>query len=83
MVVKTARAGLVDPEVMLAALETGRIACSANDMFETEPPAPSSLMADPRVVLTNHTGGFTDASVERIAVRAVANFPQALDCHAA
>lgn len=83
VVVNTARAGLVDSDAMLAALDQGQIACYATDVFDNEPPAPSPLLSHPRVVLTSHIGGFTDASVERSTVRAVKNLLLALEGHAA
>lgn len=82
VVVNTARAGLVDLAAVQSALDVGRIACYATDVFETEPPAPSPLLAHPGVVMTSHIGGFTDASVERSTIRAVENLLQALDGHA-
>jgi D-3-phosphoglycerate dehydrogenase len=83
VLVNTARAGLVDAEALLKALDTGRVACYATDVFETEPPTPSPLLDHPKVVLTSHIGGFTDASVERSTVRAVTNLLDALarDAH--
>jgi D-3-phosphoglycerate dehydrogenase len=81
VVVNTARAGLVDPSAMEAALGSGKIACYATDVFETEPPALMPLLAHPGVVMTSHIGGFTDASVERSTIRAVENLLIALDCH--
>jgi phosphoglycerate dehydrogenase-like enzyme len=83
VVINTARAGLVDPEAMLNALNRGQVACYATDVFDTEPPAPSPLLSHPRVVLTSHIGGFTDASVERSTLRAVENLLLALEGHAA
>lgn len=82
VVVNTARAGLVDAGAVQAALGSGRIGCYATDVFETEPPAPSPLLAHPGVVMTSHIGGFTDASVERSTIRAVENLLLALDGHA-
>lgn len=83
VLVNTARAGLVDGEALLRALDTGHVACYATDVFEMEPPAASPLLEHPKVVLTSHIGGFTDASVERSTVRAVANLLDALghDAH--
>jgi phosphoglycerate dehydrogenase-like enzyme len=85
VVVNTARAGLVDADAMLAALEDGRIATYATDVFETEPPVPSPLLRHPRVLMTSHIGGFTGASVERATARAVSNLLNVLvvDAHPA
>lgn len=83
VVVNTARAGLVDPDAMLEALETGQVVCYATDAFETEPPAPSPLLSHPRVTLTSHIGGFTTASVERSTRRAVEHLLAELAPHAA
>lgn len=82
VVVNTARAGLVDDVAMLEALEVEIISCYATDVFATEPPGPSALLAHPRVMLTSHIGGFTTASVERSTTRAVANLLEVLAKHA-
>lgn len=78
VLVNTARAGLVDPPALIAALDAGRLGTYATDVFETEPPEPSPLLSHPRVILTSHIGGFTTASVERATSVAVAHLLQAL-----
>jgi phosphoglycerate dehydrogenase-like enzyme len=82
VIVNTARAGLVEEGALLAALDSGHVAAYATDVFATEPPAPSPLLSHPRVTLTSHIGGFTDASVDRSTLRAVENLLEALGVHA-
>ena len=83
VLVNTARAGLVDESAVLTALENGRLACYATDVFETEPPMPGPLLSHPKVLLTSHIGGFTTSAVDRTTREAVGNLLRVLVPHAA
>lgn len=72
-IVNTARAELLDEPAVLAALEAGRVAGLATDVFVTEPPAQRQLANHPRVIATPHIGGFTGESVSRAMDVAVDN----------
>jgi phosphoglycerate dehydrogenase-like enzyme len=72
-VVNTARAGLLDEAAVRAALEAGRIAGLATDVFPEEPPRDRALAGHDRVIATPHIGGLTDESVTRSMDVAVDN----------
>jgi D-3-phosphoglycerate dehydrogenase len=67
--VNAARGGIVDEDALLAALDSGRVAGAALDVFVKEPPEPGSkLVAHERVVCTPHLGASTDEAQEKVAV---------------
>lgn len=59
-IVNCSRGGVIDEEALLAAIEKGKVAGAALDVYETEPPgADNPLLENPSVVLTPHLGAST------------------------
>lgn len=70
VLVNAARGPIVDEAALVAALADGHIAAAALDVFETEPPASSPLLAMENVVVSPHVGGLSTVSVEEMTRRA-------------
>jgi D-3-phosphoglycerate dehydrogenase / 2-oxoglutarate reductase len=71
ILINTARGGLVDEAALLSAIQGGRIAGAALDVLVHEPPARSApLLGDPRILITPHTGWYSQEAQEDVAVRA-------------
>jgi phosphoglycerate dehydrogenase-like enzyme len=67
-VVNAGRGGLMSEEALLRALEVGRLAAAALDVFEREPLDPRSpLLSRADVLATPHVAGATDVSYRGIA----------------
>lgn len=66
-IVDAARGGILDETALLAAIESGQVAAAALDVYATEPPGLTALVAHPNVVATPHIGAQTAEAQDRAA----------------
>jgi D-3-phosphoglycerate dehydrogenase len=59
-IICAARGGVIDEKALLGALESGKVAGVALDVFEKEPPGKDTLLDHPNVVATPHIGAQTE-----------------------
>ncbi len=78
VLVNTARAGLVDPTAVLAALRSGSLSAYATDTVDAESPDLAPLFRDERAIATPHIGAYTEETVARATAAAVENLLRAL-----
>ena len=76
--VNVSRGSLVDEAALIEALEAGRIAGAALDVFEDEPNVPQALRASPKVVLTPHIASATTETRAAMADLVLANLDAVL-----
>ncbi|CAE7197297.1 purA [Symbiodinium microadriaticum] len=67
--INCARGGLVVEEDLKAALESGKVAGAALDVFATEPANENILFGLPNVVTTPHLGASTDEAQVNVAIQ--------------
>ncbi|NNE66359.1 MAG: phosphoglycerate dehydrogenase [Pyrinomonadaceae bacterium] len=68
-IVNCARGGLINEEALLEAIENGKVAGAALDVFEKEPLDPDSpLLGHPRIITTPHLGASTQEAQDGVAV---------------
>ncbi len=67
-IVNVSRGGVVDEEALVKAIEDGKVAGAALDVFEVEPPADNRLCKMPEVVVTPHLGASTSEAQYKAGV---------------
>lgn len=77
--VNVARGALVDETALLAALDAGRLAGAALDVYESEPPKRPELLGHPRILATPHVGASTEEAQQRAGGETVAEVLRALN----
>ncbi len=68
-IINCARGGLVDEKALRAALDAGRVAGAAFDVFVEEPAVNNPLFGHPNVVCTPHLGAATNEAQENVALQ--------------
>jgi D-3-phosphoglycerate dehydrogenase len=67
--VNCARGGIVNEAHLLAALQTGKVAGAALDVYEAEPlPKDSLLRSHPQIIMTPHLGASTEEAQESVGI---------------
>jgi D-3-phosphoglycerate dehydrogenase / 2-oxoglutarate reductase len=65
--INCARGGIYDEAALAAALESGKVAGCAVDVYTAEPPTGNPLVGAPNVVCTPHLGALTDEAQQNVA----------------
>ena len=71
IIINCARGGIIDEAAMLAALESGKVAGAAFDVWSQEPPRTEvlkKLIAHPKMVVTPHLGANTFEAQKNVAI---------------
>jgi D-3-phosphoglycerate dehydrogenase len=65
-VINCARGGVIDEKALVRALDSGKLAGAALDVFEKEPSENEEVLKHPKISLTPHIGAATEEAQERI-----------------
>jgi D-3-phosphoglycerate dehydrogenase len=81
LIICAARGGVMDQNALLAALESGKVAGAALDVFEKEPPGADPLVMHPNVICTPHIGAQTGEAQLRAGFDILEEVVAALEKH--
>jgi D-3-phosphoglycerate dehydrogenase len=79
VIVNTARGALIDEAALVEALRAERILGAGIDVYESEPPTPDNpLFGLDNVVLSDHTGWYSEESVTELQTQAAQELARVL-----
>lgn len=70
-IINCARGGLIDDEALVKAIEEGRVAGAAIDVFPTEPTTDSILFKNDKIIVTPHLGASTKEAQTNVCIDVV------------
>jgi D-3-phosphoglycerate dehydrogenase len=66
-ILNTARGGLIDEDALFKAVDEGRVAGAAIDVFSKEPPGDNPLLKNSKIIVTPHLGASTEEAQTEVA----------------
>jgi len=68
-IINCARGGIIDEKALYDAIQSGKVAGAALDVFEEEPPLESPLLTLDKVIVTPHLGASTVEAQKNVAIQ--------------
>ncbi|NVK64302.1 MAG: D-2-hydroxyacid dehydrogenase [Flavobacteriales bacterium] len=81
-IVNAARGGVIDEDALLEALNSGKVAAAALDVFENEPNPRKDLLSHPKIACTPHIGAATLEAQDRIGTELASAIIEKFGVHA-
>ncbi len=78
-ILNVARGGLIDDDALIEALDSGKVAGAAIDVFKNEPVTEHALFAYPNVIVTPHLGASTAEATDRAGYQSAEQVVAALN----
>jgi D-3-phosphoglycerate dehydrogenase / 2-oxoglutarate reductase len=78
VIVNAARGGVINEHDLISALDSGKVAHAALDVFENEPTPSEAILRHPKISLSPHIGASTEEAQERIGIELAEKIIEAL-----